>query len=89
MSAQPPLDLDWLARFHATQPLQLRPVRVCEGGFIYAQTVNPADEQQTPTDADGFAYVTELIRLARLGQRVEAAAAEAVQQGRARELKTQ
>lgn len=60
MSPRPPeLDIDWLARLHAEKPLA---VRTSDGGFL-------------TLDDSGAAFVSELIRLARIGAKVEAAAA--------------
>ena len=82
-----PLKLDWLMALHSAKGLHL--VTADRAGFVYMAEVNPAEMASGATEVAARAYVTELIRLARIGQRVEAAAAEAVQQGRGRELKAQ
>ncbi|WP_292065904.1 hypothetical protein [Brevundimonas sp. UBA7664] len=69
MTAAVPLDLDWLMAIHTDKRLFL--TTADRSGFIFMARENPADEAQTPTVEAGCAYVTELIRLARIGQNEE------------------
>ncbi len=78
-SAAIPVQLDWLAELHSTSGLHL--VTADREGFVYLAEENPADVGTGATDAAGRAYVSELIRLARIGQRVEDAAAATVRRG--------
>jgi len=58
--------LDWLTQFHKERRL-----RLCtpDGGIVFVAAANPADEGAEPTVDDAIALVTELLRLARTGQR--------------------
>ena len=87
MSGGVPLKLDWLMALHSDKGLHL--VTADRAGFVYMAEENPAELASGATDVAARAYVTELIRLACIGQRVEAAAAKAVQEGRGREPTTQ
>lgn len=69
MLVHAPIDVDWLAQKH----LELRLVlQGPDGGVIVVTVENVVDESPAPTIEDAHAYVTELIRLARLGAAVEA-----------------
>ena len=71
-----PLKLDFLMALHSDKGLHL--VTADRSGFVYLAEENAADAGSGATDQAARAYVTELIRLARIGQRVEIAAAETV-----------
>ena len=71
-----PLDLDWLATFNLEKGLHL--VTADRAGFVYLAELNAANETNGPSADAARAYVTELVRLAQIGQRVERAAADTV-----------
>lgn len=62
------IDLAWLEREHATRQFCLM---TPDGrAFVFLKAENPIDDQARPGLSDATAYVSELIRLARLGQEV-------------------
>lgn len=65
----PAIDLDNLTAVHCDKGLLLMTADL--QGFFYFQRENPADDDPKPTQADGKRFVTELIRLARIGQHAE------------------
>lgn len=65
----PPIDLDDLTAVHCDKGLLLMTADL--QGFFYFQEENRADADPKPTQADGRRFVTELIRLARVGQHAE------------------
>lgn len=68
MTAPALIDLDWLEHEHATKQLCLM---TPDGkAFVFMKAENPVDEEVRPGLSDATAYVSELIRLARLGQEV-------------------
>jgi hypothetical protein len=66
------LKLEWLMALHCDEGLHL--VTADHAGFVYLVEENAAELATGATDGAARAYVTELIRLARIGQRVEASA---------------
>ncbi len=60
--AHPVIDFNWLARLHQNKRLALA---TCDGGYVHL-------------DDNPQAFVSELIRLARIGAKVEATAAVTV-----------
>lgn len=87
MTATVPLDMDWLMALHSDKGLHL--VTADRSGFVYMSEENPADPVSGATDVAARAYTTELIRLARIGQRLERETAAAVLRGRGAEPVTQ
>lgn len=87
MTGTVPLDLDWLMTLHSDKGLHL--VTADRSGFVYMSEENPAEAASGATDVAARAYVTELARLARLGQRIEREAAAAALRGRGAEPVTQ
>ena len=83
MTGTVPLDLDWLMALHNDKGLHL--VTADRSGFVYMAEENPADAVSGATDLAARAYTTELVRLARIGQRIEREAAAAVLRGRGAE----
>lgn len=68
MTAHAVIDLDWLEHEHITKQLCLM---TPDGkAFVFIRAENPIDEQVLPGLSDATAFVSELIRLARLGQQV-------------------
>lgn len=66
------IDLEHLAALHAERPLLL--TTADRAGFVFDETANPADEgPPAATLAAGHAFVSELLRLARLGHAAEQA----------------
>lgn len=81
MSATP-LDLDFLASVHAEHGLILRSAD--GASFVYLVAENVLDIDPVGTVAQGQALVSELIRLARIGHKLEQATADRVgREGRA------
>lgn len=72
-----PLDLDWLEAFNRDGPLLLGR----QGGAVVVRVHADAPDEKPATLQPGYDYVTELMRLARVGQRVEREAAAAVARG--------
>lgn len=71
-----PLDLNWLMALHSDKGLHL--VTADRKAFVFLAEENPADLAQGATDTAARAYVTELVRLARIGQRLENETAAAI-----------
>lgn len=67
MTAPGLIDLDHLMAMHTERGLLL--VTADREQCFYLE--NPADETPMPTGPAGLAFVTELLRLARLGQHAE------------------
>lgn len=62
LRAHPVIDFDWLTKLHQNKRLALA---TCDGGYVHL-------------DDNPQAFVSELIRLAHIGAKVEAKAAETV-----------